>query len=175
MAGSHTPERADARRGRVTIRALTEADPEGCDAVVASLPYHFGNARGIAECAKAVRSHEGLVATIDDRIAGFLTFEHHSAESAEITWMAVRSGHRPHGIGRRLIEHVTAALAGRGVRFLSVLTLGPSVPEDVDDGYEGTRRFYEAAGFTPLRELDLRSWDDERALLLVRAIEPRQA
>ena len=69
-----------------------------------------------------------------------------------------------------MIEHASANLAARGVRFVSVLTLGPSVPEDVPDGYDGTRRFYRAAGFTPLRELDLRSWDDESALLLVRAL-----
>jgi GNAT superfamily N-acetyltransferase len=172
MAGSNTPEPADARRGRVTIRVLRKTDAEGCDAVVASLPYHFGNERGVVECAKAVRSQEGLVATIDERVAGFLTLVPHSTESAEISWMAVNAEHRRQGIGRLLIERVTTTLAERGVRFLSVLTLGPSVPEDVDDGYEGTRRFYEAVGFTPLRELELRSWDDERALLLVRAIEP---
>ena len=175
MAGSHTPELAAAGHGRITIRTLTVADADGCDAVVASLPYHFGNERGIAECAKAVRSQEGLVGTIDERVAGFLTLMHHSVESAEITWMAVHADQRRCGIGRMLIEHVTATLAERGARFLSVLTLGPSVPEDVDDGYEGTRRFYAAVGFTALRELDLRSWDDEHALLLVRTIEPPPA
>ena len=175
MAGPRTRELADARRGRVTIRTLTKADAEGCDAVVASLPYHFGNERGIAECAKAVRGQEGLVATIGERVAGFLTLVYHSPESVEITWMAVRADQRRRGIGRLLIEHVMTTLTERGARFLSVLTLGPSVPEDVDDGYEGTRRFYATVGFTPLRELDLRSWDDERALLLVRAIEPPPA
>ena len=50
-----------------------------------------------------------------------------------------------------------------------LLTLGPSVPDDVADGYQGTRRFYEAVGFTPLRELGLRDWEDEAALLLVRS------
>jgi predicted N-acetyltransferase YhbS len=154
------------------LRGLTVDDAAACDAIVASLPYHFGNERGIAACARAVRSQEGFVAEIDEQVVGFLTFEDRSAESAEITWMAVRADHRRRGIGRSLIEHASANLAARGVRFVSVLTLAPSVPDDVPDGYEGTRRFYRAVGFTPLRELDLRSWDDETALLLVRALAP---
>jgi predicted N-acetyltransferase YhbS len=155
------------------LRGLTVDDAAACDAIVASLPYHFGNERGIAACARAVRSQDGFVAAIEEQqVVGFLTFEDRSAESAEITWMAVRADHRRRGIGRSLIEHASATLAARGVRFVSVLTLAPSVPDDVPDGYEGTRRFYRAVGFTPLRELDLRSWDDETALLLVRALAP---
>lgn len=161
--------------GRIAIRSLTARDADGCDAVVASLPYHFGNQRGIEACATAVRREEGAVATIDERVAGFVTFAHHVPESAEITWMAVHADHRRQGIGRSLIEHTTSALSARGTRFVYVLTLGPSVPEDVEDGYEGTRRFYRAVGFIPLRELELRSWDDESALLLVRDTDPTAA
>jgi ribosomal protein S18 acetylase RimI-like enzyme len=157
--------------GDIAIRSLTPDDADGCDAVVASLPYHFGNERGIEACATAVRREEGAIATIDGEVAGFLTFVHHVPESAEITWMAVHADHRREGIGRSLIEHTTSTLSARGTRFVYVLTLGPSVPEDVEDGYEGTRMFYRAVGFIPLGELDLRSWDDERALLLVRSLE----
>jgi predicted N-acetyltransferase YhbS len=157
--------------GDIAIRSLTPGDADGCDAVIASLPYHFGNQRGIEACAAAVRREEGAVATMDGSVAGFLTFVHHAPESAEITWMAVHADHRREGIGRSLIEHTTSTLSARGTRFVYVLTLGPSVIEDVDDGYEGTRRFYHAVGFIPLRELELRSWDDERALLLVRPLD----
>jgi GNAT superfamily N-acetyltransferase len=149
-----------------TIRRLAAGDAPGCDAVIASLPYHFGNQQGVRDCADAVRTQEGTVATIDDAVVGFLTFVQHWPESAEITWMAVQDGHRRRGIGRQLIEHAFATLRTRGARFVFVLTLGPSVPEDVADGYEGTRRFYQAVGFTPLREFGLRSWQDEAALLL---------
>jgi GNAT superfamily N-acetyltransferase len=159
---------------RATIERLLIDDAQACDAVVATLPYHFGNDAGRRDCADAVRTQEGLVARIDDEVVGFLTFVEHSPESAEITWMAIHDAHRRRGIGRDLIEHTVRTVRVRGARFVFVLTLGPSVAEDVADGYEGTRRFYEAAGFTPLREFGLRSWDDEAALLLVRAIEPAQ-
>jgi GNAT superfamily N-acetyltransferase len=95
---------------------------------------------------------------------------HHFPESAEITWMAVAAAHRRSGTGAMLIDAACAAASAGGARMLCVLTLGPSVPEDVDDGYDGTRRFYMTQGFVPLRELGLREWNDSHALILARAI-----
>mgnify|MGYP000479268474 CR=1 FL=1 len=48
--------------GQVVIRSLEPDDAAGCDAVVASLPYHFGDPHGRAECAQAVRTEPGLTA-----------------------------------------------------------------------------------------------------------------
>ena len=157
----------------MVIRSLMPEDGPGCDAVIATLPHHFGNERGVADCAVAVRAQQGIVAEVDGSIVGFLTFEPHGSASAEITWMAVRADRRRRGIGRALVARADELLREIGARFVFVLTLGPSVPDDAEDGYEGTRRFYEAAGFAPLREFDLRSWDDEAALVLVKAVEPR--
>src|ERR687898_829280 len=146
---------------RTELRKLTTADAPACDAIIASLPYHFGQERGVKECAKAVRQQAGFVATIDGDVVGFLTFTNHWPESAEITWMAVSAEHRRRGIGRALIEYAVARLASQGTKFAFLLTLGPSVREDVEDGYQETRRFYEAVGFTPLRELGLRDWEED--------------
>ena len=153
---------------RTKVRRLTEKDAPACDAIIASLPYHFGSERGVEEYAQAVRQQAGFVATINGHVVGFLTFTNHWPESAEITWMAVEAGHRRRGIGRTLIEYALASLGGQGTKYVFLLTLGPSAREDVEDGYQGTRRFYEAVGFTPLRELGLRNWEDEVALLFVR-------
>jgi GNAT superfamily N-acetyltransferase len=85
--------------------------------------------------------------------------------------MGVRADHRRTGIGRALMERLFEVLATRaGVRYVFVQTLGPSVPDDIEDGYQGTRAFYAAVGFTPLREFELRSWDDGATLVLVRAL-----
>src|SRR6266511_4635498 len=158
----------DAMENRTNIRSLSPEDAPACDAVIASLPYHFGSERGVKECAHAVRQQAGFVATMNDDVVGFLTYTNHWPESAEITWMAVSAGHRRRGIGRTLIEHALARLAAQGTKYVFLLTLGPSVREGVEDGYENTRRFYEAVGFTPLRELGLRAWQDEAAVVLVR-------
>jgi len=152
------------------IRPLAPVDADACDAVVLTLPYHFGHEGGRAECAHAVRTQDGLVAVEEREVVGFLTLERHDPRSAEITWMAVRADRRRHGIGRRLIERAVGDLAREGVELLSVLTLAASEPEERDsDNYADTRAFYRALDFVPLRELSLESWDD-RAVILARAL-----
>ena len=152
------------------IRPLAPADAEACDAVVLTLPYHFGNDAGRAECAHAVRTQDGLVAVEEGEVVGFLTLERHDPRSAEITWMAVRSDRRRRGVGRALIERAVDDLARDRVEFLSVLTMAESEPEEREtDNYADTRAFYRALGFVPLRELALEGWDD-RAVILVRRL-----
>ena len=152
------------------IRPLAPADAEACDAVVLTLPYHFGNDAGRAECAHAVRTQDGLVAVEEGEVVGFLTLERHDPRSAEITWMAVRSDRRRRGVGRALIERAVDDLPRDRVEFLSVLTMAESEPEEREtDNYAETRAFYRALGFVPLRELALEGWDD-RAVILVRRL-----
>lgn len=152
------------------IRPLSPTDARACDAIVLTLPYHFGDAGGRAECARAVRTQGGLVAVDEGEVVGFLTLERHDPRSAEITWMAVRTDRRRHGIGRMLIERAIDNLARDGVELLSVLTLAESEPEEREtDNYADTRAFYQALGFIALRELGLESWDD-RAVILARRV-----
>jgi GNAT superfamily N-acetyltransferase len=150
----------------VEIRALKREDADACDAIVASLPYFFGDPTGIEDCSSAVRTQEGWVATNGVTVIAFVTVASWFPPSAEVTWMAVHADHRRRGIGRLLLERVKGEMASRGHRILHVLTLGPSEPEDVQDNYGGTRAFYEAMGFVPLRELELRSWSSGPALML---------
>jgi GNAT superfamily N-acetyltransferase len=146
-------------------------DAEACDAIVAGLPYFFGDPTGVRDCAEAVRTQHGIVAVVDGEVSGFVTLLAHNPSTTEITWMAVRSDRRRSGIGHRLIEEAARRVAANGARMLCVLTLGPSEPEpDVPDNYAGTRAFYEAAGFVPLRELELRSWNNGYALMLARPL-----
>lgn len=152
------------------IRQLAPGDAEACDAIVESLPSHFGHEGGRAECARAVRTQRGLVALERGRVVGFLTLERHPPSSAEITWMGVRSDRRRRGIGRRLIARAVTDLGREGVELLSVLTLAESAPEERErDTYADTRAFYRALGFVPVRELELQGWDDP-ALMLVRQV-----
>jgi GNAT superfamily N-acetyltransferase len=155
----------------ISIRELTPDDAPACDAIIASLPYFFGDPTGVADCAKAVRSQPGVVALFDGGPVGFITLERHFPESAEITWMAVHADHRRQGIGRAMIDAAVERARLDTLRMLCVLTLGPSVPEErTGDNYEGTRRFYQVNGFVPLRELELSTWNDSHALMLARSI-----
>jgi hypothetical protein len=56
------------------IRSLGPDDAAACDAIVAGLPYHFGNEKGRRDCAAAVRRDPGLVAVASGQIVGFLTY-----------------------------------------------------------------------------------------------------
>ncbi len=152
------------------IRPLSPADADTCDAIVLSLPYHFGHEGGRAECAEAVRTQPGLVAEEAGEVVGFLTLVRHDPKSAEISWMAVRSDRRRRGHGRALVERAVADLAADGAELLSLLTMAESEPEDREtDNYAETRAFYRALGFVPLRELALEGWDD-RAVIMARPL-----
>ena len=154
----------------VEVRALRPADAEACDAIVASLPYHFGQEDGRADCARAVRTQPGLVAVVDGAVVGFLTVERHFDQAAEISWMAVQAGHRHRGLGRALMERLCRDLATEGRQVLLVLTVSPSDPGDEPpDGYQATRAFYRSVGFTLARDLP-GLWPNDTAVLLVRSL-----
>jgi ribosomal protein S18 acetylase RimI-like enzyme len=155
---------------KVVIRPLEVADAVECDAVLASLPYFFGDPSGIEQCHEAVRTQRGFVAEVEGAVLGFITLEQHQPGSSEITWLAVHAERRRGGIGRRLVDTAVELLRGEGQSMLFVLTLGPSVPEDAEDNYEGTREFYRRCGFVGLREFGLRDWNDAAALVLARSI-----
>jgi ribosomal protein S18 acetylase RimI-like enzyme len=144
------------------IRSLEAKDAEACDAILAGLPDWFGDPNGIRECAEAVRSQKGYVATDDAGApAGFLTWVS-SSDAAEITWMAVRSDQRRRGIGRALTDALIERLRVEGVRSLLVKTLSDRSP---DPSYAQTRAFYRSMGFEPVAELDIWGPDNPAQLL----------
>jgi ribosomal protein S18 acetylase RimI-like enzyme len=155
----------------VQVRPLASDDAAACDAIVAGLPYHFGQEQGRRDCAAAVRRDPGLVAVEGGEILGFLTYVDHFDEAAEITWMAVRADRRRSGIGHALIERLTDELIEAGRRILLVLTVSPSDPgPEPDDGYQSTRAFYRSVGFVLGRDL-VREWEGgDTAVLLVKSL-----
>ncbi len=155
------------RLSTIVVRPLTIMDADACDQVILSLPYHFGDAAGRPECARAVRTSDGLVALLDGRVVGFLTVQRHFETSAEITWMAVHAVHRGRGAGRALIELLCRDQRAESRQLLLVMTLAASRDEgDIADGYHRTRAFYRSLGFIPAREFPT-YWPNSPALLLV--------
>jgi ribosomal protein S18 acetylase RimI-like enzyme len=155
---------------QVTIRPLEARDAPACDAIVASLPYHFGDERGLEMCAAAVREQAGLVVTAGAGPIGFVTWRLWYTAAAEITWLAVHATERRRGAGRRLVDELVATLPAV-TRYLVVTTLSEATPEPgVEDGYAGTRRFWQRCGFEPVWD-PVGWWNDEnQAVVMVRAV-----
>lgn len=154
----------------IAIRQLASRDADACDAVVASLPYHFGIEEGRRECAAAVRSQRGLVADDDGQVAGFLTVEPRFDECLEVTWMAVHAGRRRRGVGRMLMDRLATDARSEGRRYLLVLTVSPTDgPDEIPDGYQATRAFYRANDFVLARDFP-GYWDSDTPVLMVRAL-----
>jgi len=152
----------------VEVRALRPPDGPACDAVIASLPYHFGVESGREACAAAVRRDEGLAALTGRRDRRLPHGRPWYRASREITWMAVHANRRGEGIGRALLDRLAAESAAH-TRYLVVTTLSDATPEPgVADGYARTRRFYERNGFEPV--WDPAGWWNEanQAVVMVR-------
>lgn len=154
----------------VAIRQLATSDADTCDAIVATLPYHFGNEEGRRECAAAVRSQRGLVAQDDGEVVGFVTVEPRFGECVEVTWMAVRADRRRRGFGRALLDRVADEAREEGRQFLLVLTVSPNDgPDEIPDGYQATRLFYEANSFVLARDFP-GYWESDTPVLMVRPL-----
>ena len=159
----------------VAVRFLTPEDAAACDAIVASLPYHFGDEDGRAMCAHVVRESAGLVADAGGEVVGFLTWRRWYGSSVEVSWMAVHATRRRQGIGGRLIEELAGSVASEA-RFLVVTTLSEATPEpDEPDSYAGTRAFYRSHGFEPVWD-PVGWWNDRnQAVLMVRVLDSMRA
>lgn len=153
------------------VRPLTLDDAVACDGVIRSLPHHFGNEKGRAQCADAVRSQAGLAAVVGGAVVGFLTWQPWFEACWEITWLAVHADHRGRGLGTRLVDRFAALARDEQMRFLLVTTLSPSDPEPgVSDGYARTRAFYGACGFVPIWEPHGWWSEHDQAVVLIRSV-----
>ena len=130
-----------------------------CERVLRDLPdwFGFGDVN-----AAYVRDVAGLptFAVGDD---AFLALKVHNPRAAELYVLGVRRRRHRQGLGTALLAAAEAYLRARDVEYLQVKTLGPSYP---DEGYERTRRFYEARGFVPLEEIH-GLWDTDNPCLLM--------
>jgi GNAT superfamily N-acetyltransferase len=105
----------------------------------------------------------------DAGAAGVLLLERHFPGAAEICLLLVDPAYHRQGAGRALVAAAQASLVSDGVEFLQVKTLGPSHP---DEGYQRTRKFYAAVGFTPLEEIH-GLWDPENpCLIMIKHLAP---
>lgn len=127
--------------------SLAEATPQHFDAILRIERASSGGSlvaltHGHALAEALERGHSLAVALVDDEVAGWIWFAtdmgRGSEEVGQIFRVAVGQQHARAGIGRSLIEHAQAALAGRGVSRVR-LTL--------DAADEDARSFFQRMGY----------------------------
>ena len=133
-----------------------------CERVLRDLPEWFG----IEEATAAYIRDVAELPTFGIGDDAILSLKLHTPRAAEVYVMGVRRDRHRQGLGGALLDAAEAYLRARGVEYLQVKTLGPS---DDDEGYAGTRAFYEARGFVPLEEIH-GLWEHNPCLLLVKAL-----
>lgn len=150
----------------ITIQPQSDGEADACEGILRTLPDWFGIDESIVRYRKDIEAFETHVVRRDGELVGFYTLKPHGEHTSEIHVMALLAPHHRRGLGRRMVEHAEALLRERGVEYLQVKTLGPSRP---DEGYERTRRFYEARGFAPLEEIH-GLWEGNPCLVLVKRL-----
>ncbi|MGP4968662.1 GNAT family N-acetyltransferase [Glutamicibacter ardleyensis] len=154
----------------MTIEIEYARDPHAVRNILESLPEWFGDLESIDSYVvdAANENFVSILARDSGATVGVSLIRRHFSESAELHLIAISPEARCLGIGRALIEKITADLADDGCVHLSVHTVGPSFD---NDAYAQTRSFYRAIGFYPLEEHSNMDWSGP-TLILVRPITP---
>jgi ribosomal protein S18 acetylase RimI-like enzyme len=134
-----------------------------CELVLRTLPQWFGIEQAVQRYVRTSAELPMLAVRNGVDAAGFLSLKRHAPAAAELYLMGVRPELHGRGIGTALVEEAELQLAGDGVEYVQVKTLGPS---RLSRGYEQTRRFYEARGFRALEEIP-GYWDEDNPCLIM--------
>lgn len=148
----------------LTIRMLEceESKEQIATGILSALPAWFGIPESTAEYIRESKHMPFFVAYSDRMPIGFLVVKRNTHYAAEVYVMGVLPEHHRCGAGRALLSRCRAWCKAQGCEFLQVKTLDASFP---DEGYEKTRRFYEAMGFRPLECLPL--WGESCPCLMM--------
>ncbi len=145
------------------LREFEEQDREACRVLLDSLGDWFGIEASNQEYIASLGKLPSAVVIDNGGIAGFTSIETHNSESMELLVIAVSESYHRQGVGSMLLGWVEDYCVANNAPWLHVKTRGPLTP---DPGYERTRQFYLAKGFTPLFEtLDL--WGPQDAALIM--------
>lgn len=134
-----------------------------CEPILRALPEWFGIEESILKYITEIDHLPTWLAREEEQVIGFLSVKQHTTHAAEIYVMGLLPNVQRKGIGRQLVTQAQEWLIGRGVEYLQVKTLAPSI-EDVN--YAKTRVFYEAMGFRAMEELK-QIWDEYNPCLIM--------
>jgi GNAT superfamily N-acetyltransferase len=149
-----------------TIQAVRESRGAICREILAELPEWFGIPEAIDHYVEFAEGADMLGIIAGDVVGGFVVLRNTSEAACDVYVMAVRRSLHRLGLGKALIRAASSWAKARGRRYLTVKTIGPSLP---NAAYEITRAFYASAGFEPIEEFpDL--WEGNPCLLMLKPV-----
>ena len=140
-----------------------------CEPILRSLPQWFGIESALVQYIEDIEKLPTLLASIEDKYIGFLSYKPHNKYAAELYVMGIYSEYQRCGIGRTLVEGTESILRQEKIQYWQVKTLAAS---HRDPFYARTRAFYLAMGFRPL-EVFPELWGKENPCLLMVKYLPR--
>ncbi len=121
-----------------------------CRQITVDFPEYFGLSDANEQYFSGVRIRENFAAKIDGKYMGLLSLDFPCPGTSNIYWMAVLREYQGHGVGSSLLGHGCAFAKTSGATTMTVETLAP---QEADENYLKTYRFYEHSGFKPLFNL----------------------
>ena len=136
---------------KIEIEEINQDQAESlCRIITQDLPEYFGIPSANEQYFKGVRDCQNLAAKIDDQYVGLISLNFPYENNSNIYWMAVLRNYQNKGVGRQLIEQACRFVRRRHVNSVTVETLAP---DQTDENYLKTYRFYQSSGFKPLFNL----------------------
>ncbi|WP_315788377.1 GNAT family N-acetyltransferase [Fischerella sp. JS2] len=132
---------------QISTQGLFYGKGKVCESIIRALPQWFSIEEAIAQYTQEIDDLPTILACINHKCIGFLTWKQHYKYAAELYIMGVIPHYHRNGIGRTLINHAESILQQQGIEYWQVKTLAFSHP---DQFYTQTREFYLAMGFRPL-------------------------
>lgn len=141
----------------ITIEPVSpEIAEELCRKITADLPEYFGLSECNEHYALGVRSRENFAAKSGEEYVALISLEFPYPKSSHIYWMGILRKFQEKGVGRRLLERVSTYAHERGASTMTVDTLAP---DESDQNYFKTYKFYAAQGFAPLFNLKPQNYE----------------
>lgn len=114
--------------------------------VAKGLPEWFTD-KGIEQISEDLKKAHLITSGPEDNPTGFIIYDVHK-NCARIEWMAVSRRFHRKKVGTALINELTSICEKKSISEIRVTTLGEGDPYEP---YIGTRAFYRAMGFKPLK------------------------
>ena len=133
------------------IKQIDVAEAESlCRSITSDLPEYFGIPESNEQYAIGVRSRHNFAAKINDKYVALLSLGSSYPTNCSIYWMGILRSYHRSGIGKQLLQSACDFAKNQGFKTITVETLSP---QESDEGYLKTYKFYEACGFKPLFNL----------------------